>query len=693
MAIPADAFPGIKLIRNIGIMAHIDAGKTTTTERILFYTGRTHRMGEVDDGTTEMDWMEQERERGITITSAATTCPWRDHWINIIDTPGHVDFTAEVERSLRVLDGGIVVFSGVEMVESQSEAVWRQADRYHIPRLAFVNKLDRVESSYRETVEMIEERLGVIAVPLQLPYRDENRHLVGMVDLLERRLICWDADSKGERYQFRPVPASMAEDVALYRQRAIERVAEVDEQVMEAYVEGEELGADAFHAGLREGCIRHSLVPVLGGAAFQNQGIQPLLDAILRYLPSPADLPPVHDVQSDAARAADPEEPLSSLAYKVAMDRYAGRLVFTRIYSGRVAVGSQVLNSSTGQVLRLSKIFRMHANDRIPLEEAQAGDIVAVVGSREISTGDTLCDRTAPILLEKIEFPEPVVFVAIEPRTEAEEGALMQGLAGLACEDPTFRVRVDETTNQTIIAGMGELHLEVLVRRLREEYGISAIVGQPQVAYRETLCSPVEVEEKFVRQAGGRGQYAHVCLRFEPRPRGAGFFFVDATKQGEIPKEYRKAVEAGLEETLTNGPLAGYPLVDVGAVLLGGSFHPVDSSELAFRAAAAAALHKAYSTGQFILLEPIVEGEVITPGEYLGEVMEDLARRRGVIRELESRDTFQIIYVAVPLKETFGYATRLRSLTQGRATYTLRVAQYEAVPEALGREIVRNRGY
>jgi len=689
----ADLSLGLKSIRNIGIMAHIDAGKTTTTERILFYTGRTHRMGEVNEGTTEMDWMEQERERGITITAAATSCSWREHWINIIDTPGHVDFTAEVERSLRVLDGGIIVFSGVEMVESQSEAVWRQADRYRIPRLAFVNKLDRVESSYRGTVEMIEDRLGVVAVPLHLPYRDEDRRLQGMVDLLERRLITWDAESKGVRYALSPVPNSMLEDVAAYRQRAIERVAEFDERIMEAYVEGREVGVEAFHAALRNACIQHGLVPVLGGAAFQNQGIQPLLDAVVRYLPSPADLAAVRGVRGDVARRPDAEEPFCALAFKVVMDRYAGRLVFSRVYSGQVRAGDQVLNSSTGQVLRLSKIFRMHANERMPLEKAQAGDIVAVVGSREISTGDTLCDRAAPILLEKIEFPEPVVFVAIEPRTEAEEGPLLQGLAGLACEDPTFRVTVDETTNQTIIAGMGELHLEVLVRRLREEYGISALVGQPQVAYRETLCAPVVVEEKFARQMGGRGQYGHVIVRFEPLARGSGFHFTDAVEHDEIPKEYRRAVEAGLEETLTNGPLAGYPLVDIGAVLLGGSFHPVDSSELAFRAAAAAALHKAYSTGKFSLLEPIMEGEVITPGEYLGEVMEDLARRRGVIRELESRETFQIVFVAVPLKETFGYATRLRSLTQGRATYTLRVAQYETVPEGLEKEIIKSRGY
>lgn len=684
---------GIERVRNIGIMAHIDAGKTTTTERILYYTGRTHKMGEVHEGDTEMDWMTQERERGITITSAATTCPWHDHRINIIDTPGHVDFTAEVERSLRVLDGGIVIFSGVEMVESQSEAVWRQADRYRIPRLAFVNKLDRVESSYTQTLSMIEQRLGVLVVPLQFPYRGEDRRLVGMIDLLARRLIVWDPESKGERYEYLPVPDSMRKKVERYREMALERVAEFDEGVMEAYLGGEEVDQAAFHMGLRRGCVENALVPVLGGAAFQNQGIQPLLDAVVRYLPSPLDVPPVRGVGSEELRTAKVDQPFSALAFKVVTDRYAGRLVFIRVYSGRMRTGEFLLNASTGKSLRLTKIFRMHANQRTPLEEARAGDILAVVGSRDISTGDTLCDKSSPILLEKIEFPEPVVFVAIEPRTEAEQGALSEGLTKLALEDPTFRAHVDETTNQTIISGMGELHLEVLVRRLREEYGISALVGQPHVAYRETLRAPIEVEERFVKQTGGRGQYGHVILRFEPLPCGSGFQFTDAVKGDEIPREYRGAVKVGLKETLTNGPLAGYPLVDIGVTLIGGSYHPVDSSELAFRAAAAAALHKAYNRGTFDLLEPILEGEVITPGEYLGEVMEDLARRRGEIRELQARETVQIIFAAVPLAETFGYATRLRSLTQGRATYTLRVARYAVVPEGLKEEIIRSRGY
>ena len=683
----------IEKIRNIGIMAHIDAGKTTVTERILYYTGRTHKMGEVHEGTTEMDWMTQERERGITITSAATTCPWREHWINIIDTPGHVDFTAEVERSLRVLDGGVVIFSGVEMVESQSEAVWRQADRYRIPRLAFVNKLDRVESSFTQALAMIEERLGVQVVPLQLPYRDEDRHLIGMVNLLDRSLIVWDEESKGVTYEHLPVPDSIWDEVQHYREMAIERVAEYDDLVMEAFLDGVDVDKATFHAALRRGCIEHAAVPVLGGAAFQNQGIQPLLDAVVRYLPSPMDVPPVHGIGSNEVRTAEIAQPFSALAFKVVTDRYAGRLVFIRIYSGRVVVGQSILNASTGQTLRITKLFRMHADQRTPLDEAQAGDIVAVVGSRDISTGDTLCDQAAPILLEKIAFPEPVVFAAVEARTEAELEPLLDGLGKLASEDPTLRVHVDKMTNQTIISGMGELHLEVLIRRLREEHGVTARVGRPQVAYRETLSAPIEIEEKFERQTGGRGQYAHVVLRFEPLAREGGFQFTNALEGDEIPRGYCTAIEVGLREALTNGPLAGYPLVDIGATLIGGSFHPVDSSELAFRAAATAALHKAYERGKFDLLEPIMEGEVITPAEYLGEVIEDLARRRGEIRKLRLRDSVQMVFVIVPLAETFGYATQLRSLTQGRATYTLRVDRYEVVPVGLKEKIIKRRGY
>ncbi len=680
-------------VRNIGIMAHIDAGKTTTTERILFYTGQIHKMGEVHEGDTEMDWMAQERERGITITAAATTCPWLDHRINIIDTPGHVDFTAEVERSLRVLDGAVVLFSGVEMVESQSETVWRQADRYRIPRMAFVNKLDRAESNYTGTLEMIEARLGVKTVPLSLPYRDADRRLVGMVDLLSRELVRWDAVSQGTKMTREAAPEALREQVDLYRELAIERVAEFDDRVMEAFLDGREVKPNDFHAGLRKGCIEHGLIPVIGGSAFQNIGVQPLLDAIVRYLPSPLDVPPVRSVDGAEERAADPEAPFSGLAFKVTSDPYAGRLVYVRIYSGTLKAGGHAYDASTGKGLRVTKLFRMHANRRQALEEATAGDIVAMVGSQDVSTGDTLCDKAAPILLEKIEFPEPVMFAAVEPRTEAERGELMDGLTKLAQEDPTFHVRVDDTTDQIVIGGMGELHLDVLVRRLREDLKIHASVGTPQVAYRETLREPVVVEDRFTRPAAGRGQFARVVIRLEPLPRDSGITFRFDAKPEEIPKTYGAAIESALRGTLTNGPLAGYPLVDIGAAVIGGSFHPVDSSELAFRAATSAALHQAYSAGVFELLEPLMEGEVITPAEYLGEVMEDLARRRGDIRTLRSLETVQILMVCIPLAETFGYATRLRSLTQGRATYSLRVARYEIVPEGLREKIVKSRGY
>jgi len=689
----ANGFTEMKWVRNIGIMAHIDAGKTTITERILYYTGRTHRMGEVHDGDTEMDWMPEERRRGITITSAATSLFWHEYQINVIDTPGHVDFTAEVERSLRILDGGIVIFSGVEMVESQSEAVWHQADRYRIPRIAFINKLDRVESNYIGTLEMLEERLGVRAIPLQLPYCDSDRCLVGMIDLLEQRLIVWNQENKGETWEYLAVPEKLRASVEHYREMAIERVAEFSDRVMECYVEGKNIDLTAFHSGLRRGCIRQLLVPVLGGSAVQNQGIQPLLDAVTRYLPSPLDVPPVRELNGDAVRSADLAAPFAALAFKVVLDRYVGHLVFIRVYSGKIRAGEQVLNVSTGKSLRLSRIFRMHANQRTQLDEARAGEIVAVVGSKDISTGDTLSDRAAPILLETISFPEPVVFVAIEPRREGERGALHEGLARLAQEDPTFRVDVDETTNQTVISGMGELHLEILMDRLRNEEGISVAMGKPQVAYRETLREPISVDKEFAKQTTGRGQYAHVIVYLEPLSRGSGVQLVDAVKKDEIPKQYRAAAIGAMRELLTNGPLAGYPLVDIKVTLAGGSFNPVDSSEVAFRAAATDALHDVFERGSFDLLEPIMEGEVATPAEYLGEVMDDLGQRRGVIQSCEPRGAVQVIVVCVPLAQTFGYATRLRSLTQGRAAYTLRVTRYDAVPEELSRMIMRSRGY
>lgn len=688
-----DAPVSLEKIRNIGIMAHIDAGKTTTTERILFYTGQIHKMGEVHEGDTEMDWMVQERERGITITSAAVTCSWRDHRINIIDTPGHVDFTAEVERSLRVLDGGVVVFSGVEMVESQSETVWRQADRYHIPRIAFVNKLDRVESNFVGTVDMIEQRLGAKAVPLILPYRNEDRCLEGLVDLIERRLLIWDRRVLGAEFSTHDIPAELAEQATQYRDLALERVAEIDDGVMELFLTDGDVPSDLFHAALRKGCIEYGLIPVVGGSSFQNQGIQLLMDAIIRYLPSPMDVPAIRGVDSEEERHSDPNEPFSALAFKVVADRYSGRLVFIRVYSGQLAAGGHTYDISTGKGMRVSKIFRMRANQRIPLDHAIAGDIVAIVGSQDISTGDTLADKNAPILLEKIEFPDPVVFIAVEPRTEAEFDDLMSALTTLSYEDPTFHVHTDEHTNQTILAGMGELHLEVLVRRLRDEFKMRVHVGQPQVAYRETLTRAIEVEERFDKQTAGKGQFAHVRIKLEPLERGAGFAFDCTAPAEEIPREYRNPIESALRGTLTNGPIAGYPLTDIGATVIGGSFHPVDSSEPAFRAATAGALHRAYGEGVFGLLEPIMEGEVITPADYLGEVMEDLARRRGEIRELQQRETVHILRVAVPLAETFGYATRLRSLTQGRATYSLRVERYDLVSDGLKQKIIRSRGY
>ncbi|MBE0636281.1 elongation factor G, partial [Candidatus Bipolaricaulota bacterium] len=548
-------------------------------------------------------------------------------------------------------------------------------------------------SNYVGTVEMIEERLGVCAVPLILPLRNEDRRPEGLVDLIERTYLVWDAESLGADYEKRDIPPEIRNEAERLRDMAIERVANIDDRVMELFLADEEIPASLFHEALRKGCIEHGMIPVVGGSAFQNQGIQLLLDAVIRYLPSPLDVPAIQGIDSDELRHADPDEPFSALAFKVVADRYAGRLVFIRVYSGCLDAGGHTLDVSSGKGMRISKIFRMHANQRIPLMQATAGDIVAIVGSQDIATGDTLASKDAPILLEKIDFPDPVVFIAVEPRTEAEFDDLLSALTTLAIEDPTFHVRTDELTNQTILAGMGELHLEVLVRRLRDEFNMTVHVGRPQVAYRETLAAPVEVEERFEKQAGGKGQFAHVRIKLEPLQRGDGFTFAYCAPTEEIPKEYRSPIESALRATLTNGPIAGYPLADIGATVIGGSFHPVDSSELAFRAATAGALHRAYREGVFELLEPIMEGEVITPADYLGEVMEDLARRRGEIRELQQRETVQILRVSVPLAETFGYATRLRSLTQGRATYSLRVERYDIVPQGLKEKIIRSRGY
>ena len=690
----------IERIRNIGFIAHIDAGKTTTTERILYYTGRTHKLGNVDEGTTEMDWMEEERQRGITITSAATTCFWRDHRINIIDTPGHVDFTAEVERSLRVLDGAIVIFSGVEMVESQSEKVWRQADKYGIPRLAFINKLDRVGAQFVQTVEMMQERLETVPLPLQIPY-GSGPDFKGMIDLLKMQLICWDQESQGERYEYLPIPEEIRGEAHAFRELLIERLAEVDEELLMAFLENHDLGEEQLVPVIRRACLQHGFVPVLGGAAFRNIGIQPLLDAIINYLPSPLDVPPIRGWwwegqngdrrRGEIIRRADPDEPLAALAFKVVTDEYTGRLVFLRIYSGRMARGSALLNSTRGRKERIARIFQMHANRRTEVDTAAAGEIVAVVGPKELATGETLCDPKDPVILEQIEFPEPVISAAIEPRSEAEEQRLTEALHKLSQEDPTFKFRVDEETNQTIISGMGELHLEVLVHRLMRDFKVAAHVGQPEVAYKETLAEPVEVEERFVKQTGGRGQYAHVLIRFEPLPRGGHFLFEERIKGGLIPQEFIPAVREGIEEAMQSGPLGGYPITDIKAILHGGSFHPVDSSDLAFKTAGARALHAAFRQGRAELLEPIMEVEIICPGEYLGEVVDDIKARRGEIKAIESRNSTQVLRAEVPLAETFGYATRLRSLTQGRAVYSLKFARYEVVPAARKEEVLRGR--
>jgi len=689
-------------IRNIGIVAHIDAGKTTLTERILFVTGQIHKTGEVHEGNTEMDWMAQERERGITITSAVTSCPWKDYQINIIDTPGHIDFTAEVERSLRILDGGVVLFSGVEMVEAQSETVWRQADQYNVPRIVFINKLDRVESNFAKTIEMIEDRLGGRTVPLQFPYRNSDRRLLGMIDILKMNLMIWERRSTEIQCKLIPVKEGgelsfsrqLINQIKRYREMAVERVAEIDERVMTQYLNEGDIDLNLFYRTLRLGCLEFAYVPVLGGSAFTDQGIQPLLDAITGYLPSPLDVPSVHAIDDPSiVRSADDQAPLAALAYKVMTDRYAGRLVFLRIYSGTLGAGQTVFNSSQKQKLRIMKLYRMHANDRTPLKQATAGDIIAVVSSQNISTGDTICDVEQPILLEKIRFPEPVISVAIEPLADSESARLTKALQELEAEDPTFSVSVSDETNQIILSGMGELHLEVLLQRLRDDLRVDVNAGLPQVSYRETLGASVVVEEKFVKQTGGHGQYGHVILELTPQKRGSGFEFKSEIKRGEIPREYISSVEAGLISALDNGPLAGYTIVDIKAVLVGGSFHPVDSSDLAFRSAAARAFRKAGSKVDFVLLEPIMEGEIVTPVDYLGDVMDDISRRRGMIKEVIIRDAVQVITVAVPLAEMFGYATQLRSLTQGRATHSLWVTHYAPVPESIKERIIKSRGY
>ncbi len=689
----------IEKIRNIGIIAHIDAGKTTTTERLLFYTGRIHDIGDVDEGDTEMDWMPQERERGITITSAATTCFWRDHHINIIDTPGHVDFTAEVERSLRVLDGAITVFSAVDGVEPQSEQVWRQADKYATPRIAYINKMDRIGADFKAAIESMVQKLAVTPLPLQWPY-GEGDQFAGVIDLIKQKLIVWDPDSKGAKYEYKEIPVEYQELAQQYREKLLETLSEADEALLVKFLEGHPICEDEIKRAVRKACIsEEAFVPVLCGSSLNNIGIQPLLDAVIDYLPSPLDRGiieglSVNGTRADSAkiqRRPTTDEPLTGLAFKVQTDEYTGRLVYVRVYSGKLTKGSYVFNSTTGKTERVSRIFHMHANKRTEVDEVLAGNIAAVVGPKELVTGDTICDPSAPIILEKIEFPEPVVTAAIEPKTDAEEDKLGEALYKLAQEDPTFRYKVDAETNQMIISGMGELHLEILFDRLKREFRVEANMGRPQVAYRETIAETVEIEEKFVKQTGGRGQYAHVCLRFEPLPRGSGFEFVDEVKGGVIPREFIPAVQKGLEESLASGPLGGFPIVDLRAVLFYGSSHPVDSSEIAFKTAAARALTQAFEKATTQLLEPIMVCEIVTPEDYVGEIITDVQSRRAQITAMEVRHNTQIVRALIPLVETFGYATQLRSISQGRATYNLRFSHYDVVPSNIKEEILKGR--
>ncbi|MGQ4807750.1 Elongation factor G [Candidatus Entotheonellaceae bacterium PAL068K] len=670
--------------RNIGIIAHIDAGKTTTTERILYYTGRSHRMGEVHEGAATMDWMAQEQERGITITSAATTCFWRDHCINIIDTPGHVDFTAEVERSLRVLDGAVGLFCAVGGVEPQSETVWRQAEKYHVPRIAFVNKLDRPGADFFRTVEMIRERLGAQPLVLQLPL-GRDLDFRGVIDLLGMRAFVYDSDdSLGAAFQITDMPTNYLVQAEEYRIRLVEELADLDEEVMEKYLGEESLTPDLLTRVIRRGTINNQLTPVLCGTAFRNKGIQPLLDAIVDYLPSPLDVPPMIGIEPHTdkvtSRSATDDESFAALAFKVMVDPYVGQLVFVRVYSGVLEAGSYVYNASRGKRERIGRLVKMHANKREEVKEIKAGDIGAVVGLKQSVTGDTICDESCPVVLEAISFPAPVVAVAIEPKTKADSDKLGISLSKMSQEDPTFRVSVDAETGQTLIAGMGELHLEILVDRLAREFQVAANVSRPQVAYKESVRRVMAGAGEFVRQSGGRGQYGHVKLRLEPQKRGAGFAFENAIVGGVVPKEFIPAVRAGVVEAMQHGITMGYPVVDVKVTLYDGSYHEVDSSELAFKIAASMAFKEAAKKADPTILEPIMSVEVVVPDEYMGDVIGNLNARRGRVRGMEDRAGAKVVLADVPLAEMFGYATDLRSRTQGRATFTMQFVHYDEVP-------------
>ena len=678
-------------VRNIGIMAHIDAGKTTTTERVLYYTGVSHKIGEVHDGAATMDWMEQEQERGITITSAATTCTWDNHQINIIDTPGHVDFTIEVERSLRVLDGAVGVFCAVGGVEPQSETVWRQADRYEVPRIAFVNKMDRVGADYFRVVNEIKERLGHNAVPLNLPIGSEDT-FKGVVDLVKMKAILWKDETMGAEYTVEEIPAELQDQADEYREMLLDSVLMFDEALMESYLEGEPVSEEALNACIRKAVLNIDLIPVLCGTAFKNKGVQTLLDAVVSYLPSPLDVPAIKGIdvktEEEDTRPSSDDAPFAALAFKVMTDPYVGSLTFFRVYSGVLESGSYVVNPVKGRKERIGRLLQMHANDRSEIKEVRAGDIAAAVGLKATTTGDTLCAEDAQIILERMEFPDPVISVAIEPKTKADQEKMGVALGKLAAEDPSFRVHTDEETGQTIISGMGELHLEIIVDRLKREFSVDANVGKPQVAYRETIRGTTEVEGKFVRQSGGRGQYGHVWLKLEPMEPGAGFEFVDKIVGGVVPREYIGAVAKGAEEAMDNGVVAGFPMVDIRVTLFDGSYHDVDSSEVAFKIAASMGVKAGAEKCNPVLLEPIMDVEVITPEEYMGDVVGDLNRRRGKIQSMDERGMAKAVTAEVPLAEMFGYATALRSLSQGRANYTMQFKHYEEVPGNVAKEVV-----
>ncbi len=682
----------LEKLRNIGIIAHIDAGKTTTTERILYYTGVSHKIGEVHEGTATMDWMEQEKERGITITSASTTCFWRNHMINIIDTPGHVDFTVEVERALRVLDGAVGVFCAVGGVEPQSETVWRQADKYHVPRIAFVNKMDRTGADFFSVVDEIDEKLNGNPLVLQIPIGSES-DFIGVVDLVKMKAIVWDSDVLGAKFSEKEIPSELADQALEYRNMMIEKLSDFDDAIMEKYLEGEDISEEEIKKAVRKATIETKLTPVLCGSAFKNKGVQPLLDAVVDFLPSPVEVPPIKGVDpktgEEVERKASETEPLALLAFKIMSDPYVGKLTYFRVYSGTLKAGSYAYNSTKGKTERIGRLLRMHANKREDVDVVYAGDIAAAIGLKYTATGDTLCDEKHPVLLESMEFPEPVISIAVEPKTKADRDKLSSALQKLAEEDPTFRVKYDEETNQTIISGMGELHLEIIVDRLKREFKVGVNVGKPQVAYKESIKSSIKQEGKFVRQTGGHGQYGHVWIEIEPLERGKGFEFVDKIVGGVIPKEYIPAVEAGVKDAAESGVLAGYPMVDFKVTLYDGSYHEVDSSDMAFKIAASMAFKEGAKKAKPYILEPIMDVEVTTPEQYLGDVMGDVNSRRGKIKNMSEKGKLKIIKAYIPLSEMFGYATVLRSITQGRGTYTMQFSHYDEVPKSIADKIIK----